>query len=121
MQEMATISFKVAGKPYAVDYGRLTGIDFRDFELAVGKPLMAAGTGASEGLIFFAGLKWLTDRKSNPKLTFEEVLGAITYSDLELDDVSEAPPDPPTPEGDSQRVSLPSPTSTGSSPGKLSS
>lgn len=100
MAEESTIAFKVNDKPYSVDVGKFTGIEIRDFENAVGTPLFATlngvGTGTAEPMMFVAGTKWLIDRRSNPSLTFDEVLGSITYDGITFEGEVEVSEDPPT-------------------------
>lgn len=120
-----TFSFRVHDRIYTLNPKEVTGIDARLFRQAVGVSLLAAlngvGTGTVDALEFVAGFKWIVDRRDDESLTFESVLGSLTYEDIELD-VEEVPEpeDFPTQGGDSAKPSPPSPTSTASDPGKSS-
>lgn len=120
MNDVPIFGFKVDDQPYVLDYGKLTGRDLLDFQRAVGMSLSAAAAGGVEPLVWVAGVKWLHDRRGNRKLSFDDVLGSITYDQVSFED-TEVEEDPPTQEGGSSRASRASRTSTGSSRGKSSS
>lgn len=120
MEDAPTFSAKIDGKPYVLNYNKLTGRDLMDFQRVVGMPLTQAASGGTEPLILVAAMKWLEDRRSDTKLRFDDVLDSITYEQVSFED-AEAEEDPPTQEGGSNGASHPSLTSTASSPGTSSS
>lgn len=94
-----TITFKLAGgETYTVRHVDMTAIDARDFRRAVGERLVTvfAGTLGAD-LDVIAGLLWLTRRRDEPHLTYEQVAEDLRYADLEaVDQTTEAAEVDPT-------------------------
>lgn len=75
----------IGSEQFDIDLSDLTAIDSRDFNHAVGVSLEAVLAGQHDGGYFvFAGLKWLHDRRTNPKASFDEIAKAITFG-MEVD------------------------------------
>lgn len=88
----------IEGKKYDLDLSDVTGIEAKAFRQAVGVQLLeAASSDDIDPLELAAGIKWLIESRENPDLSFREVLGSITYGNLEAiaDELEEEPKDPP--------------------------
>lgn len=117
-----TLDFRVNDKTYRIDLSDITGREAKAFRHAVGTSLLNALQGVSTGeldpLEFVAGFKWLIDRKNDSKLTYDDILGSLTYDSISLDVEAEEQEGEDVPLGsDSEMDSPPSPPSTGSNPG----
>lgn len=104
----------IAGRLYDFDFRKFTGVEERDFRLAVGVAIQRAGEALDQGVIgpleMIAGLKWLVDRRENPDLKFDDVLGDLTYDDL-MEKETDVPVPPPA-GNSSEKASQASPTSS---------
>lgn len=88
----------VDGVDYDLDFSDLNAIDAKDFRREVGIPIASVLTGGVDAdLDVIAGLVWLARRKNEPSLTYTAVAESISFtSDLDLNAVEEAEPDPET-------------------------
>lgn len=119
MPDPVTFEFNVDGKGYKVDFSNLTGVEARQFRLAVGLPVLTALGGIQEGSIdpleVVAGLKWIIDRRDDPSQEYEAILAGLTYESVSFDDVKEEEDEEEGPfVSASAPTSPPSPSSTDS-------
>jgi hypothetical protein len=86
MTDSATIVVELDGTKYRLRAREITAIDSKAFRDKVGIGLMEVFTGqASVELEVAAGLLWIARRKSDPRLTYEDVAGSLTFdSDLRV-------------------------------------
>lgn len=93
-----TLKFKVRDKVYEFDFGDVDGIESRDFRQATGLSFVQAVNSLAEGGIDLepvGGIIWLIERRTNPKLKYEDVLKDLKFSDLIPADDDEEPDNPP--------------------------
>lgn len=104
----------IAGRVYDFDFRNFTGMDERDFRIAVGVAIQRAGEAMDAGVIgvleLMAGLKWLVDRRDKPDLEYDTVLSTLSYDDL-IEKDTDIPVPPPV-ESSSERVSPASPSTS---------
>lgn len=78
MTDRATMIISLDGEEFRLRPQEITALDSKAFHDAVGVGLMQVFTGeVSMELEVAAGLLWIIRRKSNPRLTFEDVAGAL--------------------------------------------
>lgn len=91
------VAFAVAGKAYEVDLFDIDGLEWRDARNASGlsQAEIVAGALNPSDLNFdaLAALLWVWRRRDEAALTYEDVLGSLSYGALAAE-VVEAP-DPP--------------------------
>jgi hypothetical protein len=96
---MQTIVIKLDGQEHRLAAGDITALDAKAFRAVVGRPLMTAFDGDVD-LDVIAGVVWISRRRTEPGLTYEQVAGGISYaSDLDVDigaDVALGAADPET-------------------------
>ncbi len=73
------------GEKYEIDVRNVTGIEDRKFRLAVGYTVpMAFDMLETQGLMLepLAGMVWLAKLRRGENVTYDDVLGTISYQDL---------------------------------------
>jgi len=85
LAETPSVSIIVAGETYTLRQSDLTGIDAKEFRLAVGMPLAKVFADPTiVDLDVLAGLVWLVRRRSERGLSYEDVARSVTYDAIEI-------------------------------------
>lgn len=100
MTDRAAMVISLDGQEFRLRPQEITALDSKAFRDAVGVGLMEVFMGqVSIELEIAAGLLWIIRRKSNPRLTFEDVAGALRMdSDLHVVEAPEGELDTTNPE-----------------------
>lgn len=94
------VTWDVDGTNYAVDLYDIDGIEWRDALRATeydtqGDLIVAALT--LKNFTAIAALLWIWRRRENKELTFDEVLGGLSYGSMMDPDEDETETEPPPP------------------------
>lgn len=79
------VVWKVDDTEYPVDIFDLTGTEFRDARQAAGResaPVLVDAALIERDIEAIAAFLWVHRRRSEPDLTYDEVLGDLTYGAL---------------------------------------
>lgn len=87
------------GKTYELEVLDMDGIEVRDFRKATGvsptEVFLLGEPNDADALELAAGVIWIVRRRAEAGLTYEQVLGSLTFKSFTPADGTEEPPDPP--------------------------
>lgn len=115
-----TVAWRVDGTVVSVDLFDIDGIEWRDAKRATGMSQreMVRAALTEEDFEAIAGLLWIVRRREQPDLTYEDVLGSLSFARMGAQgDDEEVEESPPASGGPSSNGGPPSPVSTASGPG----